>query len=52
MANVWAVIWKMLRVAEQRFRRLKAPHSIKDVYQGARNVDGVSVNKLTQEEAA
>ncbi len=52
VANVRAVIWKMLLVAEKRFRRLKAPHSMKDVYQGARHVDGVSVNKLTQEEAA
>ena len=52
MANVRAVIWKMLLVAEKRLRRLKAPHSMKDVYQGARHVDGVSVNKLTQEEAA
>ncbi len=30
-----AVIWKMLLVAEKRFRRLKAPHLMKDVYQGA-----------------
>jgi hypothetical protein len=37
---------------EKRFRHLKAPHLMKDVYQGARYVDGVSVNKLTQEEAA
>ena len=37
---------------EKRFRHLKAPHLMKNVYQGARYVDGVSVNKLTQEEAA
>lgn len=43
---------EVLLVAEKRLRRLKAPHSMKDVYQGARHVDGVSVNKLTQEEAA
>ena len=30
-----AVIWKMLMVAEQRFRRLKAPELIEDVYLGA-----------------
>ena len=29
------VIWKMLMVAEQRFRRLKAPELIEDVYLGA-----------------
>ena len=32
--NAQAVIWKMLLVAEQRFRRLKAPELMKDVYQG------------------
>ena len=32
-----AVIWKMLMVAEQRFRRLKAPELIEDVYLGALN---------------
>jgi hypothetical protein len=42
----------MLLVAEKRFRGLKAPLWMQDVYQGARYVDGVSVNKLTQEEAA
>jgi len=52
VANARAVIGKMLLVAEKRFRRLKAPHLMKDVYQGARQVAGVSVNKLTQEEAA
>ena len=31
-----AVIWKMLMVAEGRFRRLKAPALMKVVYQGAR----------------
>lgn len=30
-----AVIWKMLMVAESRFRRLKAPELMKDVYQSA-----------------
>ena len=42
----------MLLVVEKRFRRLNAPHLMKDVYQGARYVNGFSVNKLTQEEAA
>ena len=38
--NAQAVIWKMLLVAEQRFRRLKAPELMKDVYQGAKYVNG------------
>ena len=42
--NAQAVIWKMLLVAEKRFRRLKAPELMKDVYQGAEYVNGVLVN--------
>ena len=52
VANARAVIWKMLRVAEKRFRRLKAPHLMKDVYQGAQYANGVPVNQVTQEKAA
>lgn len=52
VANAQAVIWKMLLVAEKRFRRLKAPELMKDVYHGARCVDGVAVRKRSEEEAA
>ncbi len=34
-----AVIWKMLMVAERRFRRLNAPHLLAKVYAGVRYVD-------------
>jgi hypothetical protein len=44
-----AVIWKMLMVAERRFRRLNAPHLLAKVYAGVRYVDGV---EATQEVAA
>ena len=60
--NAQAVIWKMLLVAEQRFRRLKAPELMKDVYQGAKyvldsnhvphSVNGVPVNQVPEEKAA
>ena len=59
-ANAWgykrvdraiAVIWKMLMVAEQRFRRLKAPELIEDVYLGAQYVDGI-VSETTAEKVA
>jgi hypothetical protein len=43
------VIWKMLLVAERRFRRLNAPHLLAKVYAGVRYVDGV---EATQEVAA
>ena len=52
VANARAVIWKMLIVAEKRFRRLKAPELMKEIYQGAKYVNGVPVQNLTQEEAA
>ena len=41
--RVIAVIWKMLMVAESRFRRLKAPELMKDVFQGAGYMDGIII---------
>ena len=41
-----AVIWKMLMVAEQRFRRLKCPELTGDVYLGVNYVDGIAVESL------
>lgn len=52
VANAQAVIWKMLLVAEQRFRRLKSPHLLKDVYQGVSYVNGVAVKRESEEKAA
>lgn len=40
-----AVIWKMLMVAERRFRRLNAPHLLAKVYAGVRYVDGVEASQ-------
>jgi hypothetical protein len=45
-----AVIWKMLMVAEKRFRRLRAPALMKDVWLDAQCVDGVRIQ--TAEEVA
>ena len=50
--NAQALIWKMLLVAEKRFRRLKAPELMKDVYQGAEYVNGILVNQAPEEKAA
>jgi amidase len=44
-----AVIWKMLMVAERRFRRLNAPHLLAKVYAGVRYVHRV---EATQEVSA
>ena len=46
-----AVIWKMLMVAERRFRRLKAPELMKDVYLGAEYRDGIVINTTTEKVA-
>ncbi len=50
--NAQAVIWKMLLVAEKRFRRLKAPELMKHVYQGAKYVNGLPANQASEEKAA
>lgn len=41
--NATAVIWKMLRVAEHAFRRVKHPELMVDVYRGVNYVDGKQV---------
>jgi transposase-like protein len=41
--NATAVVWKLLFVAEQRFRRLNAPGLLQAVWQGGEFVDGVKV---------
>ena len=47
-----AVIWKMLMVAEQRFRRVKCPDLMTDVYLGTRYVDGIAVAETVEKVAA
>ena len=48
------IIWRLLRVAEQRFRKRNAPEQCRDVYRGVRYVDGVEVPAVspTQKAAA
>jgi len=41
--NATAVVWKMLLVAQGRFRRLTAPELLQEVYHGAQYVNGVRV---------
>lgn len=50
--NAQAVIWKMLLVAERRFRRLKAPELMKDVYNGEKYIDGMPAKKASKQKAA
>jgi transposase-like protein len=46
-----ALIWKLLTVAEKRFRRLRSPHLLSDVFEGRKFVDGKPVS-TTQRKAA
>ena len=49
--RVISVIWKILMVAESRFRRLKATELMKDVYLGTVYEDGIVI-KPTPEKVA
>jgi transposase-like protein len=50
--NATAVMWRMLQVAEMRFRRLRSPHLLREVHQGVRFVNGVRHDLVTREAAA
>lgn len=50
--NATAVIWKMLLVAQGRFRRLNAPELLREVAHGATFVNGVRVMERAWEVAA
>lgn len=52
VTNATAMIWRMLMVAESRFRRLRAPELAREVYRGALFVNGIRVNHVTGEAAA
>jgi putative transposase len=47
-----AVIWKLLLVAEQKFRRLNAPELLIEVYNGAQFVNGIQVPDHSEDTAA
>jgi len=52
VANATALIWKVLMVAEKRFRKLDAPHLLSEVYEGIVYRDGVRVSNETGRVAA
>jgi putative transposase len=47
-----ALIWKLLQVAEQTFRRLNAPALLPAVYAGAKYVDGIKQVAVNHQEVA
>ncbi len=50
--NATALIWKIMMVAEKKFRRLDAPELLKEVYEGAIYKDGLRVKDEVEKEAA
>lgn len=52
VANATAILWKLLLVAERRFRRLNAPARLKDVFGGVKYQDGIPISKATRPHAA
>ena len=50
--NATALIWKMLLLAEQRFRKLNAPERMKEVFLGVQFQDGIEVPLEDQVAAA
>jgi putative transposase len=47
--NATAIIWKMLMVAEGRFRRLNAPEKLQQVFQGIEFKDGREIKRKAEE---
>jgi transposase-like protein len=52
VANATAMIWKMLCVAQKRFRRLDAPELARDVHAGRQFIDGKPVIPTSAAEVA
>jgi hypothetical protein len=52
VASATTLIWKLLQVAEQTFRRLNAPELWPAVYAGAQFIDGVQKNRVALQEVA
>jgi transposase-like protein len=50
--NATAVMWKMLLIAESRFRRLNAPELMQEVFEGAVYINGVPQPNQTKRLAA
>ena len=50
--NATNVIWKMLMIAETRFRRLRSPDLVRDVYLGKKYEDGERIHEDLRKDAA
>jgi transposase-like protein len=52
VAHAEALIWKILMVAEKKFRRVNAPHLLGLVYEGEKFVDGIAAKRTSRRLAA
>ena len=52
MESATTLIWKVLRVAESRFRKVNAPELMQLVYEGVEFVNGKAVTKESRRRAA
>jgi putative transposase len=52
VANAEALIWKILMIAEQKFRRLNSPQLLEHVYNGQLFEDGIEVEEITRKRRA
>ena len=52
VTNATALIWKVLMVAEKRFRKLNAPHLLNALFQGACYADGIAISNKDKRMAA
>ena len=50
--NATAMIWKLLKVAEKRFKTLKGVEKLKSVYEGKRYRDGEEITTVQSERMA
>jgi transposase-like protein len=48
VANAETLIWKILMIAEKKFRRLNAPELLEQVYNGHRFENGIEVEEITR----
>jgi hypothetical protein len=50
--NAEALIWKILLIAEKKFRRLNAPELLQQVYNGQLFEDGIEIEEITRKRRA
>lgn len=52
VGNGTAMIWRLLMIAEKRFRKIEAPHHAAEAYRDVVFEEGVKVSKSTRRVAA